>query len=42
MDSFADRNVTALQTSTIIMSEDACVEIPVSTVQMKVRSTKLN
>ena len=42
MDTCADRNVTALQTSIVIMSEGACVEIPVSIVQRKVKSTKLN
>ena len=38
MDVGVQKNVTALQTSTVIMSEDACVEIPVSIVQRKVRS----
>ena len=39
MDSCADSNVTALQTSTVIMSEDACVEIPVVIVQREVITT---
>ena len=39
MDTCADRNVTALQTSTVIMSEGACVEIPVAIVQRKVITT---
>ena len=39
MDACADRNVTALQTSTVIMSEDACVEITVAIVQREVITT---
>ena len=39
MDACAYRNVTALQTGTVIKSEDACVEIPVAIVQRKVIST---
>ena len=39
MDAGVEINVTALQTSTVIISEDACVIIPVSIVQRKVRST---
>ena len=39
MDVCVKENVTALQTSIVIMSEDACVIIPVSIVQRKVRST---
>ena len=42
LDMGVEKDVTALQTSTVIMSEDACVEIPVSIVQRKVRSTKVN
>ena len=39
MDVGVQKNVTALRTSIVIMSEDACVIIPVSIVQRKVRST---
>ena len=39
MDSCVNRNVTALRTSIVIMSEDVCVTIPVAIVQRKVRST---
>ena len=39
MDSCADSNVTALQTGTVIKSEDACIEIPVANIQRKVIST---
>ena len=42
MDAYAYSDVTALQTSTVIMSEDACVEIPVAIVQMKVGSPQHN
>ena len=39
MDVGVEKNVTVLQISTVIMSEDACVTLPVSIVQRKVRST---
>ena len=42
MDAGVYINMTALQTSIVIMSEDACVEIPVVIVQMKVGSPQHN
>ena len=42
MDAGVDINVTAHQTCTVIISEDACVKIPVVIVQMKVRYANLN
>ena len=39
MDSSSDSNVTALKISTVIMSADACVTLPVSIVQREVITT---